>query len=108
MLGPVGAGGDEVVAVGLVVHCKLPLIALKTFDPLAGRPGIFNRRCVCPVGDGTSETNVGSISINAAEKLFIKSEALICKSLPDWTRSLKSIGIFVIMASGIAPIVTDC
>jgi hypothetical protein len=92
----------------LGVHCSPPPIAFKKVDPLAGRPGIFNFRCVCPVGDGTSVANDGSISMNAAEKLFIKSEALICESLPDWTRSLKSIGIFVIIASGIAPIVTDC
>jgi len=83
MLGPVGAEvGAEVVAVGIVVHWRPPLIALKTVDPLAGMPGIFNLRCVCPLGDATSETKLGSISINAAEKLFIKSLALIWASLP--------------------------
>lgn len=83
MLGPVGAEvGAEVDAVGLAVHCKDPLIALKMVEPLAGRPGNFNLRCVCPLGDATSETKLGSISINAAEKLFIKSLALIWASLP--------------------------
>jgi hypothetical protein len=44
MLGPVGAGGDDVVAVGIADHCRPPLNAFKKVDPLAGRPGIFNFR----------------------------------------------------------------